>query len=191
MRKVLTFSILTLAALSLMAATAFACGEKGIKTQKASSVNVSASCDGADGPVKKAAAVDGEWVVRTISVKGMTCTGCEESIKAELVKVPGVVEVVKVCHKSAEAVVKVDPSKAQDVQLAKAITDKGYEAEVIPAVAKTEVSSSKGPVCPFSGGPGCDAVKKAGADCQKSESTKASTEKTDKKSDDKKSDDMH
>ena len=193
MRKALTFSILTLTIVAMVAAFAFAAGDKCTKTDKtavksASSVSTATSCD-SDGELMKKAEADGEWTVKTISVKGMTCTGCEETLKAELAKVPGVMEIVKVCHKSEEAVVKVDPTKAQDLQLTKAIIDKGYKAEIIPAVAKT-ATKAKGPVCPMSGGPGCDAMKAAGGDCQKVHSAKADKKDSKEKSKET-SDDIH
>jgi copper chaperone CopZ len=170
LRKALTFSMLVLAAVALMAMAGYACGEKNTKTETASSETKASlagskekpcaasaryTCDAAD-KTPDAAATDSQWSMRTISVKGMTCTSCEKSITAALAEVPGVVEVVKVCHKSAKAVVRVDPEKIKDAELTVAITNKGYQAEVIPAVAKTTDIKSKDSICPLSGGPGCD-----------------------------------
>ncbi len=75
--------------------------------------------------------------VTTLSVSGMTCGGCEKAVTAALVEVPGVVKVGKVCHKAGEATVYYDAEKTTAEALTAAVVDKGYKAEVIPAVAKT------------------------------------------------------
>jgi len=79
--------------------------------------------------------------VRLMSVKGMTCGGCESSVKASLAKMDGVYEVAKVCHKGEVAVVVVDPKKVQDDALAQTVTNKGYEAQIMPAVATTSTEA--------------------------------------------------
>lgn len=89
---------------------------------------------------KMAAKYDGSEV-RMISVKGMTCGGCESSVKASLTKLDGVHEVAKVCHKGEVAVVIVDPATAQDEVLTTTVTNKGYEAQIMPAVATTGTDS--------------------------------------------------
>ena len=153
MRKVIILGIAVLAAVAMLTAVAVACGEKGTNTSKASADGK--FCPAASASVadlsQTAASGDSEsmWETRTIAIKGMTCAACEKSVSASLVKTTGVVEVVKVCHMSQEAVVKVDPSKSQDILLAKAVTDNGYQAEVIPAVAKSEKASGSAPVCPL------------------------------------------
>ena len=73
--------------------------------------------------------------VRAISIKGMTCVGCENMVTAELEKVPGVLKVAKISHKEEMALVCVDGSKCQAGSLTKAVASKGYKAEIIPAVA--------------------------------------------------------
>ena len=89
---------------------------------------------------KMAAKYEGSEV-RMISVKGMTCAGCENSVKASLAKLDGVHEVAEVCHKGEVAVVIVDPAKAQNDILTTTVTNKGYEAAIIPAVATTGTDS--------------------------------------------------
>jgi len=177
---------MVMAMLTLLTAVAFACGEKKTDAVKANS-DTEAKALAADSKAKErpiaaaakvcdaakaaegseASAEDGKWSTRTISIKGMTCTGCEETISAALTEVPGVVEIVKICHKSGEAIVRIDPANAKDEMLTAAVVNKGYEAEIIPAVVKTTESASKSKVCPLSGGPGC--TEKA--------ASKASTEK--------------
>ncbi len=178
MKKTLFVILLAVALSALLTAAAFACGEKKTDAEKASTdtkakvcpaAAVAHVCDAADKPAGTAMASeeDGKWSTRTISIKGMTCTGCEKSVSAALAEVPGVAEVVKVCHSSKEAVVRIDPAKAKDELLTTAVVNKGYEAKIIPAVAKAPDCISKGKVCPLSGGPGC--AEKA---------SKASVEKT-------------
>ena len=72
-----------------------------------------------------------------ISVKGMTCTGCEQAVEKALKDVPGVLRVVKVDYKEGVALVCTDNKVCQSTNLTKAIADKGYEASIVPAVAKT------------------------------------------------------
>ncbi|MBI5266695.1 MAG: heavy-metal-associated domain-containing protein [candidate division Zixibacteria bacterium] len=78
---------------------------------------------------------DGKVQMIQMSVKGMTCGGCENSIKASLEKIEGVVKVCAVSYKSDFAAVVVDPSKVKSEMLTTAISNKGYAVEVIPAVA--------------------------------------------------------
>ena len=84
----------------------------------------------------------GKCEVRMMSVKGMTCTGCENGLKASLTKVPGVLKVAKVCHKSGVAVVAINPDEVKDDVLTKTVANKGYEAAIIPAVATTTAGAS-------------------------------------------------
>lgn len=101
----------------------------------------------------------GKCQFRTISVKGMTCGGCEQSVQTALVGTPGVLKVVSVSYKTGTAVVCVDPTKCQDKALSTAITSKGFEATVIPAVATTTTPANA------TDAKACTASKTAGADC--------------------------
>ena len=71
----------------------------------------------------------------TISVKGMTCGGCEKSLTATLSKFDGVLKVINVSHKDGVAEICYDPDKTSGDALAQIISNKGYRAEVVPAVA--------------------------------------------------------
>lgn len=71
----------------------------------------------------------------SISVMGMTCAGCENGLTTALQGTDGVLKVVKVSHTENLAVVRVDPTKCKSESLTKLIASKGYEAQVIPAVA--------------------------------------------------------
>ena len=72
-----------------------------------------------------------------MSIKGMTCGGCESGVKTALMAVEGVNNVVDVCHKAGFAVVCTGKKDFNNESLIKAVTAKGYESEIIPAVAVT------------------------------------------------------
>lgn len=72
-----------------------------------------------------------------MSIKGMTCGGCEQSVTASLSEVPGVLKVIKVDHESGMALVCCDPAKMDGAAMIMAVADKGFEAMIMPAVAKT------------------------------------------------------
>jgi copper chaperone CopZ len=104
-----------------------------------------------------------------MDIKGMTCGGCENAVTTALEAVPGVIKVVKVDHKEGLALVCADLQKCTTDDLTKAVSSKGFEASVVPAVAvsTTTVTAKKG--CT----PGC--AKTCGAAAAKScNKTKAS-----------------
>ena len=76
-----------------------------------------------------------ECQLTSMSITGMTCAGCENSIKAALMNIDGVNKVLGVCYKSGYAVVCANPDKAASEVLLKAVSAKGFEAQIIPAVA--------------------------------------------------------
>ncbi len=75
--------------------------------------------------------------VRVVSIEGMTCGKCEKSVEAALTNAPGVLKVINVSYKDGIALVTVDKNKVCDKTMAKMVADKGFKAEVIPAVATT------------------------------------------------------
>jgi copper chaperone CopZ len=102
-----------------------------------------------------------------MNIKGMTCTGCEKSVEAALTEVPGVIKVVKVDHKEGYALVCTQKEKVEKTSLTTAVTNKGYEASIVPAVATSGEVSEK-----TSAKKGCAATcgKKAAAACAKTKS---------------------
>lgn len=78
-----------------------------------------------------------------MSIKGMTCGGCETTITTALSSIEGVNKVIKVDHKEGFALVCCDPTKVDGKALTSAVINKGYQAEVIPAVAKTSDAKAK------------------------------------------------
>ena len=83
----------------------------------------------------------GSLTMINMSVKGMTCAGCEADVKTALQAVPGVMNVGEVCHKSGSATVFFDTSKGKSDAVVSAVVNKGYKAEIIPAVATTTTGS--------------------------------------------------
>ena len=79
----------------------------------------------------------GEYSHVNMSIKGMTCTGCENTITTCLQALPGVVKVGVVSYKDGTAFVMVDPKKVKNEDMVAALSGKGYQAEIIPAVSVT------------------------------------------------------
>lgn len=77
-----------------------------------------------------------KYTMATIDIKGMTCGGCENSVRTALMKIDGVQKVATVSYKSEMAVVVFDPKTTTEDALTKAVSDKGYKAQIVPAVAK-------------------------------------------------------
>ncbi len=98
-----------------------------------------------------------QYTLVTMDIKGMTCTGCEKSIEAALVAIPGVEKVAKVSHKEGKAMLFVDPKEAGNDVLVKTVADKGYTVDIIPAVATAETEVATKAV----DAKGCSAAQKA------------------------------
>lgn len=127
MRKIIVFAVAALIVGALAAGDLYACGASKAK-----------SCGGAKATIKECAKLckkDGKCEFTTISVKGMTCGGCEKSVTAALSKIDGVLKVVNVSHKDGVAEICYDPGKTSGDALAKVISKEGYQAEVAQAVA--------------------------------------------------------
>ncbi len=86
----------------------------------------------------------------SMSIKGMTCAGCESSVRTALMAVEGVKNVVEVCYKAGFAVVCTENPNFNNESLIKAVSSKGYESQIIPAVAVTtsDASKTEKPACP-------------------------------------------
>ena len=63
------------------------------------------------------------------AVDGMTCTGCEEAIKAEILALPGV-KSVEADHAAGSTSVVYDPEQATPEAMITAMEPLGYHAEV-------------------------------------------------------------
>ncbi len=186
---ILGFALLAFAAFISLPNAAYACGGEKSNTTKSASVDKanakmvsakSGTCDGSAKATQVTAmsgksgcsaksteaktasadkAMESKFSYATMSVKGMTCGGCEQSVTAALEHVDGVVGVKEVSYKSGKAVVEYDPAKCREASLTRAVADKGYEAEIIPAVATS--TSVHETVCPVTGKTCTDAQKAA------------------------------
>lgn len=149
----LTLAMLALIALVVSPATSFA-GNWGTGHKTTDAKQASAHCSEKDVAAcaaklglspeecKKFCAVESHSFV-CLSIEGMTCEACEKSITACLEEIPGVMKVGLVSHKDGTAFAVIDTKQVKEAVLAKAVTKKGYKAEVIPAVAKTDEWESK------------------------------------------------
>lgn len=86
---------------------------------------------------------EGKMEMVNMNIKGMTCGGCEGSVTAALEKTPGVVKVLSVNYKDGSALVCIDPAKTKAETLTQTVANKGYEAQIIPAVATTTGATTK------------------------------------------------
>lgn len=160
MRKIIVTTLTALALFALVSGDALASGASKASTKsacsaaktttklaaskEAPSVDAKAGCPyskGASGNAQLTAEEharlcksDGKCEFTTISVKGMTCGGCEQSVSATLTEVPGVLKVLKVSYQDGLAEVCFDPAKTTGEALTTAVTNKGYQAEIVPAV---------------------------------------------------------
>ena len=67
-------------------------------------------------------------VLIDMEVKGMTCTGCENTIKSGVSELEGVVE-VEASHVNAKTFVKVDTSLTSPEAISEKIASSGYKVE--------------------------------------------------------------
>lgn len=75
-----------------------------------------------------------------ISIRGMTCTGCEQTIQAGISGLNGV-ESVKATFTDGKAIVVFDPGKTDTLKMKEVITGKGYTVNrftQVPAGVSTE-----------------------------------------------------
>lgn len=139
--------------------------------KNAAATSGSAACCAAHGQAmspeecaKLCGKTDGKCEMVNMSVKGMTCGGCEKTVTAALEKTPGVLKVVSVSYKDGTALVCVDPAKCKSEALTTAVSNSGYEAQVVPAVATTaEHAKAEGKACSPADKAAC-AAKKADAE---------------------------
>ena len=170
-KKVLFFSLTLLLGLMFVAAPMAKAGSK------CNSMKLTA-CSGQKSPDSKNLTGDlckdyeGKCEDITLAIKGMTCPGCESSLKKALEAEEGVIKICSIDHKSGQAVVCFDPDKIKAEKLAETVTKSGYKAE-IAQVADTKAATVKSaksgcsPKCLLSG-KGCSGIKTAKATDTKS-----------------------
>lgn len=139
MRKSILFSLAVMAILAFAVTPVMAGKSCGSVEAKLGQADAQKACSAHDVNAKTASSYDcdydGKCETVHFSVKGMTCGGCEDGLTAALEGTDGVIKVYKVSHKENLAVLCFDPTKTKSESLTKLIASKGYEAQVIPAVA--------------------------------------------------------
>lgn len=96
-----------------------------------------ASCGGGGGKKEvKSSAVARETATIEVSITGMTCTGCENTIQSSLAEVPGVIGVTA-SHTAGNAIVEYNPALVDSVKIKEAVNSCGYNAvKVMPHKAE-------------------------------------------------------
>jgi len=61
----------------------------------------------------------------TVAIEGMTCSGCENTVKESVTKIAGVTE-IKASHLDSTAVVSFDSTKTSVAAIGEAVTEAGY-----------------------------------------------------------------
>lgn len=188
MKKILSIGIALIAVLTLVSAPAFAgpnCGVDKASATTAASKTCSASDKAACAEKFGVSPEECEKICKDlgdnyqlthISVKGMTCGSCENAVTTALKGVNGVKKVIKVSHKDAMALVAVDKGYENTLALTNAVANKGFQAEIIPAVAKTTTVGSASKSCTSKEKAAC-----AKACASKATAAKATTISSDKK----------
>ena len=75
--------------------------------------------------LEESVSVEGQSTVQ-LHIEGMTCAGCENTIKAGLESIPGVVE-VKASHVDSNAIVVYDANLVTVEDMSKVVEKKGYK----------------------------------------------------------------
>jgi len=81
------------------------------------------SCTGKSGNTTQSQ--NAETASVEISIKGMTCTGCEQTIQSGIMKLEGI-ESVKATFTDGRAIVVFDPAKTDTLEMKEAVLSKGY-----------------------------------------------------------------
>ncbi len=83
------------------------------------------SCGG--GGKKEVKEASAESALIEVSITGMTCTGCENTIQTNLAKVPGIIS-VKASHTLGNAMVEYEPAKVDTAKIKEVVDGLGYNA---------------------------------------------------------------
>ena len=114
--------------------------------------------------------------IAQISVDGMKGSGCENDVKNALKDVPGVYNVLKVSHTDKMAMVCYDTENCKTEVLTKTVADKGYSAQIIPAVSNVTDADTKSRLSGC--GSPCPAAQKTAKDVKTDQKTKKKEEKS-------------
>jgi copper chaperone CopZ len=68
----------------------------------------------------------------TLAVEGMTCEGCENTVKESIEKLPGIASAIA-SYKNKTAIVSFDSTQTKTTDISNAIKDAGYEVKGLKA----------------------------------------------------------
>jgi len=91
------------------------------------------SCGG--GNNQKAPEIPAAMTTINLSIEGMTCTGCENTISSNLEKIPGV-KSVTASHTIGNAVIEYEEGKVDTVKIKETVDGLGYKAVKITPVTE-------------------------------------------------------
>lgn len=74
-----------------------------------------------------------EYTKVELQVEGMTCTGCEKTIEANVMKLDGI-ESIKADHTAGTAVLSYDKANTNIEDVKKVIADKGYTVTAVDPI---------------------------------------------------------
>lgn len=92
---------------------------------------LSVSCGG--GKSQKATETPAATATIELSIEGMTCTGCENTICSNLEKLPGV-KSVTASHTGGNAIIEFEPGTVDTVKIKETVDGLGYKAVKASAV---------------------------------------------------------
>lgn len=72
----------------------------------------------------------GNQQVAYVTIKGMTCSGCEQHVNGEVSKLKGIAD-VKVSYAQANAIVRFDPGQTSADAIRKAVASTGYKVMAV------------------------------------------------------------
>jgi len=90
--------------------------------------------------LKPAVEASMKTVVVEVSIKGMTCTGCEQTIQSGISSIKGVKQ-VKATFKNGKAYVEFIPEMADTIQMKEKITASGYIVAGIKSISLDSLRS--------------------------------------------------
>jgi copper chaperone CopZ len=94
-----------------------------------------ASCGGGKTREAKAEPAAAKTTIE-LTIGGMTCTGCENTIQTNLGKVPGIISVTA-SHLKGNAIIEYEPGKVDTLKIKEVVDGVGYTAlKVSPAETK-------------------------------------------------------
>ena len=149
MKKAVILCLALVFGLALVAMPGTAMAQCSASKATTASTTVKASCYHPNMSAEELAKhcnYEGKCEVAHINVQGMTCTGCENALTAELEKTEGVVKVLSISHKEGTAVVCFDPAKVKNETLVKTVANKGYKAQLATGTVEAGTATAKGEV---------------------------------------------